>query len=119
MLLVLLFLSISIIGGDYICYYCTYESPSSSGVLKHEVDNHSVVSVAELLSKGGGGEGVRPPHAAPLQGRQFRPECISTTPIGAPIYIWPRAAVPPAPPLCSVEKSYSVTVISASRYRNR
>ena len=26
-------------------------------------------------------------------------KCISTTPIGAPIYIWPRAAIPPAPPL--------------------
>ena len=26
-------------------------------------------------------------------------KCISTTPIGAPIYIWPRAAVPPAPPV--------------------
>ena len=27
-------------------------------------------------------------------------KCISTTPIGAPIYIWTRAAIPPAPPLC-------------------
>ena len=37
--------------------------------------------------EGGGVEG-----AQPLQGRK----CISTTPIGVPIYIWPRAAIPPA-----------------------
>ena len=29
----------------------------------------------------------------------FARKCISTTPIRASIYIWPRAAIPPAPPL--------------------
>ena len=28
-------------------------------------------------------------------------KCISTTPIGVPIYIWPRAAIPPALPVHS------------------
>ena len=32
-------------------------------------------------------------------GWQFQAECISTIPIGAPIYIWPLAAIPPDPPL--------------------
>ena len=32
-------------------------------------------------------------------GGNFDLKCISTTPIGAPIYIWPRAAIAPAPPL--------------------
>ena len=30
--------------------------------------------------------------------------CISTTSVGAPIYIWPRAAIPPVPPLYILEK---------------
>ena len=33
--------------------------------------------------------------AAPIRGGNFARKCISTTRIGAPIYIWPRAAIPP------------------------
>ena len=34
---------------------------------------------------------------------KFTRICISTTPIGAPIYSWPLAAIPPAPPLKTTE----------------
>ena len=50
--------------------------------------------LSEPSGRAKGGEG-----AAPLQGRQFRAVNISTTPIEAPIYTWPQAAIPPAPPL--------------------
>ena len=33
------------------------------------------------------------------RGSNFAFKCISTTLIGAPIYIWSRTAIPPAPPL--------------------
>ena len=46
----------------------------------------------------GGGGGVRPDRHL-FRGGNFARQCISTTPIGAPIYIWPLAAIPPAPSL--------------------
>ena len=44
----------------------------------------------------------RPPGWHLYRGGNFSHKHMSTTPIGEPIYIyiWPRAAIPPAPPLC-------------------
>ena len=47
-------------------------------------------------SKGAGGGGAE---GHLFRGGNFARKCISTTPIGAPIYILPQAAIPPAPPL--------------------
>ena len=51
-------------------------------------------------AKGGGGRGGGIFTGAIISSCK----CISTTPIGAPIYIWPRAEIPPASPLFSVAK---------------
>ena len=49
---------------------------------------------------GVGGEGVSSPGGTFTGAANSSCKCISTTPIGAPIYIWPRAAIPPSgPPL--------------------
>ena len=48
-----------------------------------------------VAERGGGGPSGR--HL--YRGGNFTRKCISTTPIGAPIYIWPRTGIPPAPPL--------------------
>ena len=44
-----------------------------------------------VISDGAGGGGGGAFTGASILGCK----CISTTPIGAPIYIWPRAAIPP------------------------
>ena len=46
---------------------------------------------------GGGGGGATGRHL--YRGDNFARKCISTSTIGVPIYIWPQAAIPPAPPL--------------------
>ena len=48
---------------------------------------------------GGGGQVSGSPRRHLYRGGNFAHKYISTTPIGAPIYICPRAAVPPSPPL--------------------
>ena len=63
------------------------------------------VALLSVAEQGGGAH-----RAVPLQGRQFR-KCISTTPIGAPIYICPRAATPPVPPLFVVRLIVMCTYI--------
>ena len=49
-----------------------------------------------LVSGGAkGGDGGGRPRRHIYRGGNFARKFISTTPIGAPIYIWPRAAIPP------------------------
>ena len=55
------------------------------------------------------------------RGGNFARKCISITPIGAPIYIWPKAAIPPAPPLeIILSKSMVSGLVGIGfAYRNR
>ena len=77
--------------GSRMRWFCSVFSATSWPVW-----SHSAGYVTNRLPCGGAGaEGV----LAPLQGSNFAHKCISTIPIGAPIYIWPRAALPPALPL--------------------
>ena len=61
--------------------------------------------ITVIASGGAGGRGVGGGGAAAGPGGTFPGvaisscKCVSTTPIGAPIYIVPRAAIPPASPL--------------------
>ena len=48
-----------------------------------------------MISGGEKGAGARGRGGGGVGGRK----CNSTTPIGVPIYIWSRLAIPPAPPL--------------------
>ena len=43
-------------------------------------------------------------------GGKIELKCISTTPIGAPIYIWPRVAIPPVPPLQSTTQDNDIII---------
>ena len=43
------------------------------------------------------------------RGGNFACRCISTTPIGAPIYIWPRQAIHPSPPVYETTLFHIVT----------
>ena len=61
-----------------------------------------IYTVAEQV---GGGGGVIGPHL--YRGLNFARKCIPTTPIRAPIYIWPQAAIPPAPPLHTHKLQYN------------
>ena len=58
---------------------------------------NQVNSLLGRTTLGSGGAKVRGQHL--YRGGSFARKCISTTPIGEPIYIWPRPAMPPAPPL--------------------
>ena len=61
----------------------------------------SYIFVIETYS--GGIRGVCVCGGGLYRGGNFARKCISTTLMGAPIYIWPRAAIPPAPPLKTYE----------------
>ena len=81
------------------CTKCFYKHPSALFILFHgtvilQTINNSFKCCHKLSggTKGGPGRHL-------YRGGNFARKCISTTPIGASIYIWPRAAIPPAPPL--------------------
>ena len=61
----------------------------SGKLMLFEKKRRKLFPVTEQKWRGWGGGGGR--LGRPL----YRGKCISTTPIGAPIYIWPRAAIPP------------------------
>ena len=62
--------------------------------------------------RSGGARGVGGGEEGGLyRGGNFARKCISTTPVGAPIYIWPRASIPP-PPLCSATGALMVIWVS-------
>ena len=53
-----------------------------------------ILNCSLVAEQGGGGVGRLRRHL--YMGSSFARKCISTTQIGAPIYIWPPAAIPPA-----------------------
>ena len=71
-----------------------------------EIYRKHVKPVAE--QRGHEGDGRLGRHL--YRGSNFARKCISTIPIGAPIYIWPRAAIPPATPLCETNIKHHLTI---------
>ena len=72
-----------------------------------EICREHVIPVAEQM----GHEGDGRPGRHLYRGGNFARKCISTIPIGAPIYIWPWAAIPPpATPLCETNIKHHLTI---------
>ena len=66
------------------------------------------------MSKGGT-RGTVAPGGTFTGGGNFARKCISTIAIGGLIYIWPRAAIPPATPLCETNIKHHLTIEGGGR----